>query len=88
MYIAILKRKNGLEITKHISRIISYIDIEETDNQLNLNIEEYIDLTPDNIINKGGFSEVIELKMKRTRFILSTNVSLDSLCTKLIYKEL
>ncbi len=58
MYTAILNRKNGGKITKHISKLLSFIDIDEIDQSANPNFEKFIDLTPDNIINKGGFTIV------------------------------
>lgn len=87
MYTAILNRKNGGKITKHIPKLVSFIDIDEIDQSAKFDLEEFTDLTPDNIINKGGFTKVGGLNYKRTRFELVDHI-LKYSGTTLIYKEI
>ncbi len=87
MYTAILNRKNGGKITKHISKALSFIDIDQIDNSANPNFQKYIDLTPDNIINKGGFTTVGGCDYKKTRFELVDQI-LKYSGTILIYEEI
>ena len=87
MYTAILNRKNGGKITKHISKLLSFIDIDEIDQFANPDLVEFIDLTPDNIINKNGFTTVGGCNYKTTRFQLRDHI-LKYSGTILIYEEI
>ncbi len=66
MYKAILQRKNGNIINHVISDMRKYIYIS-----LALSgtpVEEYTELTPDNIINKGGFTKIQPPNIKQLTF--------------------
>ncbi len=84
MYTAILNRKNGGKIIKHISKLLSFIDIDEINQSAKYDLEEFIDLTPDNIINKSEFTTVSGCNYKTTRFKLIDEIS----GTILIYEEI
>ncbi len=86
MYQAILKKRNGKQITKYISKILSFINIDETDHSANYDLEEFTELTPDNLINKGGFTIIRACNHKIIRFELIDKISCYT-GIKLIYKE-
>ena len=68
MYKAILKRKNGKEIITFISSILTSVYWNQPIS-IDLDKEEYRDITPNNIINHGGFSTVFyHSKTEKTCF--------------------
>ena len=74
MYKAILKRKNGQKIIYNTPFIHSHINYIENDKNIKINLETMIDLTPDNIINEGRFTQVKELKEKKLTFELVKHI--------------
>lgn len=66
MYRAILQRKNGNIINHFIKDRRKYIYISLAHS--GIPIEEYTELTPDNIINKGGFSQIKLPNIKQITF--------------------
>ena len=87
MYKAILKRKNGEIRTKNVSSVLSYIDLFFIEDRIHTPIEEFTDLTPDNIINVGGFTNVEMKNYRKIRFELIDQIS-EYQGIKLIYKEI
>ncbi len=69
MYKAILQRKNGNIFHIFIPKILSYIRYDNP-KFIGKDIEEYIELNPNNIIDKGGFTEITPAKETSMIFYL------------------
>ncbi len=85
MYKAILKRKNGQLVMKNIASVLLFIDLSFIEDRIHTPIEEFTDLTPDNIINIGGFTNIEIKNYRKIRFELIDQILDDN---QLIYKEI
>lgn len=73
MYYATLIFKNGNKLTVTIPKMVQFIDVPAANLTMTSGAEEFVDLTPGNIIDKGGFSNVTESKSHKIRFELCGN---------------
>lgn len=85
MFKATLIYKNGNKVTVKIPFMLQFIDFAPI-NCISSGIEEFTALTPDNIINEGGFTEVSPLETNMVMFEL-TQVGLHNI-GDLIYEEI
>jgi len=67
-YRAILMWKNGQQTEMATSKILQYIDVIAYPEPFKC--EEFIELTPDNIIDKGGFTKLFYANTPKIRFQL------------------
>lgn len=69
---ATLIYKNGKKVIVIIPKMVQFIDVAPNDT-ITSGVEEFVDLTPDNIIDEGGFTTAKLLGVNKIRFELCGN---------------